>query len=318
MQKKIENIIYCPEHLHGLRCDLALSQLLPEYSRTQITEWIKKGFIHFNGFSRKPKDIVKQNELIKIDVTLTVITEDQPEAIALDIIYEDEEILIINKPAGLVVHPAAGNLQGTLLNALLYHCPSLKELPRAGIIHRLDKDTSGLLVVTKTLKAHHFLVKQLQARNITREYQALVLGHIVAGGMIDEPLGRHPFQRTKMAVVSDGKPAVTHYRLLKRFKHFSFLQVALETGRTHQIRVHMAHIGHPIFGDTLYAGKPKLAKDCHPLVQEALLHFPRQALHAKKLGLLHPATRDYLEWEIPLPEDMQSILLLLEEHNHIS
>lgn len=311
----IKKELICPIDLHGERCDQALSQLLPDFSRTQITQWIKQGTITFNGSIRKPKEIIKQNDLIKMDIALTTVTEDQPEAIQLEVIHEDDAILVINKPAGLVVHPAAGNFQGTLLNALLHHCPDLKQIPRAGIIHRLDKDTSGLLVVTKTLRAHHFLVKQLQARNIEREYQTIVLGYIIAGGIIDKPIGRHPHHRTKMAVVSDGKLAVTHYRLLKRFKHFSFLQVALETGRTHQIRVHMSYIGHPIFGDAIYGGKPLLAKDCHPEVQNMLSHFPRQALHAKKLGLTHPETHEYCEWEIDLPHDIQAILTMLEKHD---
>jgi len=230
-----------------------------------------------------------------------------------DIVYEDDEILIINKPAGLVVHPAAGNWNGTLVNALLNHEPQLNTLPRAGIVHRLDKETSGLLMVAKSLKAHHSLTCQLQERSISREYLALVKGWMTAGGTVDAPIGRHPVDRKRYAVRDDGKPAVTHYRLEQRFAKFTLIRVKLETGRTHQIRVHMAYIKYPLVGDPVYGGRFQLPADCSEALELALRGFKRQALHATRLGLVHPETGEYMEWEQPMPEDMQHLLEVLQQ-----
>jgi 23S rRNA pseudouridine1911/1915/1917 synthase len=238
---------------------------------------------------------------------------DQAEAIALDILYEDEALLVVNKPAGLVVHPAVGNPQGTLLNALLYHLPGLSRLPRGGIVHRLDKETSGLLVVAKTLQAQTALVNQLQARSVKREYRAIAQGLIRSGGTVNQPIGRHPVHRTRMAVSLAGKPATTHYRVLQRFRGHTYLQVNLETGRTHQIRVHMAYLRHPLLGDPLYGGRPKFPVGGSAALREAIRGFQRQALHAARLELLHPLRDRVMVWEAPLPEDMQQLLRVLEE-----
>lgn len=238
----------------------------------------------------------------------------QAESIDLDIVYEDEHILVVNKPAGLVVHPAAGNYTGTLVNALLHYLPQMAELPRAGIVHRLDKDTTGLMVVAKTLAAHNRLVRQLQARSVSREYEAVAIGQFTGPGKVDAPIGRHPKQRKKMAVVPHGgKPAVTHFRVLRRFDWHAHLRLKLETGRTHQIRVHMAHIHHPLVGDPLYGGRFKKPAGIDPHLAEVLRQFPRQALHAAELGLEHPASGEYMRWTAPLPADMQMLLTELEQ-----
>lgn len=234
--------------------------------------------------------------------------------IALEIVFEDEQLLVVDKPAGLVVHPAAGNRDGTLQNALLHHLPQLESVPRTGIVHRLDKDTSGLLVVAKTLLAHKSLVDQLQRRSLYREYRALVQGILVAGGTIDAPIGRDPLRRTKMAVVSGGRPAITHYRVQERFDTHTLLIVRLQTGRTHQIRVHMVHIRHPLVGDRTYGGRPRSPRSTDARLVEALQEFPRQALHATALGCDHPLTGAAMYWETPLPGDMHTLLSLLREH----
>jgi len=237
----------------------------------------------------------------------------------LDIAYEDDHILVINKPAGLVVHPAAGNYTGTLLNGLLHHVPSNESIPRAGIVHRLDKDTTGLMVVAKSLEAHNALIQQLQARSVHREYQAITQGVMTGGGTVDEPMARHPQARTKMAVVSDnggksgGKDAITHYRVIERFPNHTHIRVKLETGRTHQIRVHMAHIGYSLVGDMVYGGRLKLPKGATAELHDMLRNFKRQALHAGKLGLIHPVSEEYMEWQVPPPEDFNLLLEMLKK-----
>ncbi|MGD9108048.1 MAG: 23S rRNA pseudouridine(1911/1915/1917) synthase RluD [Gammaproteobacteria bacterium] len=298
-----------PAELAGDRIDQALAKLLPEYSRSLIKTWLDKHKITVNGEFWQPKAKVAGDEIVVIDVEFEEQTTHQPEPIDLDIVYEDNDILVINKPAGMVVHPGAGNRASTLLNALLHHTPKLKNIPRAGIIHRLDKDTSGLLVIAKTLKAHTYLVRQLQRRKIHREYETIVYGELISGGTIETQIGRHPTKRTKMAVVDTdrGKVAITHYRIIKKYNNFTHLRVKLETGRTHQIRVHLAHIRHPIVGDQVY-GRIRLPKNASEKLIKTLQNFKRQALHASKLGLTHPSTHKWMEWQAKLPQDMQELL----------
>jgi 23S rRNA pseudouridine1911/1915/1917 synthase len=297
----------------GMRLDQVLSESFDEYSRSRLQRWIREGRVQLDGRSCRAKDKVRGGELIRLQPQLEQEVGDQAEAIALDILYEDEALLVVNKPAGLVVHPAVGNPQGTLLNALLYHLPGLSRLPRGGIVHRLDKETSGLLVVAKTLQAQTALVNQLQARSVKREYRAIAQGLIRSGGTVNQPIGRHPVHRTRMAVSLAGKPATTHYRVLQRFRGHTYLQVNLETGRTHQIRVHMAYLRHPLLGDPLYGGRPKFPVGGSAALREAIRGFQRQALHAARLELLHPLRDRVMVWEAPLPEDMQQLLRVLEE-----
>ena len=303
-----------PDELAGMRLDQCLAEMFPDYSRSKLQTWIKAGRVLVDGEPMKGRDKLDGGEEIELDAEAEQVVEYDPEDIPLDIVYEDESLLIVNKPAGLVVHPAVGNWHGTLVNALLNHAPSLDKLPRAGIVHRIDKDTSGLLMVAKTLQAHNSLVEQLQERSIHREYLALVKGWMTAGGTVDEPIGRHPVDRKRNAVRRDGKEAITHYRLEQRFKRHTLIRVKLETGRTHQIRVHMAHIHYPLVGDQVYGGRFQMPADCSPALAEALRSFKRQALHAAKLGLDHPETGEYYEWEQPMPEDMQHLIKLLAEN----
>jgi 23S rRNA pseudouridine1911/1915/1917 synthase len=297
----------------GRRLDQVLADLLPEYSRSRLQQWIDDGRVRLDGATCRRRERVHGGE----EVRLVPVAEPQegclPQAIPLDLVYEDDSLLVINKPAGLVVHPAAGNPDGTLQNALLHHTPGLAGVPRAGIVHRLDKDTSGLLVVAKTLPAHAALVAQLQRRSVRREYRALVNGRVVAGGQVDAPIGRHPRERTRMAVVAGGRPAVTHYRVLERFPAHSLLAVRLETGRTHQIRVHLAHIHHPLVGDPAYGGRPRPGKGASARLTAAIRAFPRQALHAIALGLVHPVTGEALRWEVPMAPDLAELLAVLRE-----
>jgi len=297
-----------------MRLDQCLAELFPDYSRSKLQTWIKADRVRINGLSLKPKDKVDGGESVELDAEPETVLKDEAENIPLDIVYEDEALLIVNKPVGLVVHPAAGHWQGTLVNALLHHHPALKSLPRAGIIHRLDKDTSGLLMVAKNLTSHASLSSQLQARTITREYLALVKGWMTAGGIIDQPLGRHPHDRKKQAVREDGKYAITHYRLEQRFKQHTLIRVQLETGRTHQIRVHLAYIHYPLIGDSVYGGRFQMPADCSPALAESFQQFRRQALHATKLGLQHPETDEYCEWEVPVPDDMANLLQQLQQN----
>ncbi|MDH4283829.1 MAG: 23S rRNA pseudouridine(1911/1915/1917) synthase RluD [Gallionellaceae bacterium] len=295
-----------PGEYAGLRLDQALAKLLPEYSRSRLQDWVAQGLVTLNGAPATARQKVWGGEAIAIAPQPHPSEQPyQPEDIALDIVFEDDSILVINKPAGLVVHPGSGNWEGTLLNALLHHAPQLSQVPRAGIVHRLDKDTSGLLVVAKTIEAQTSLVRQLQARTVHREYFALAYGELTSGGTVDAPMSRHPTQRTKMAVVEKGKAAVTHYALVERFPGCTLLRCKLETGRTHQIRVHLASIHHPLVGDSTYLkGAPK----CPAALRPILTAFPRQALHAAQLGLKHPATGEWVEWQTPLPQDFAQLL----------
>jgi 23S rRNA pseudouridine1911/1915/1917 synthase len=300
-----------PDDYAGLRLDQALVKFFPEYSRSRLQEWITQQQVKVNGDFATTKQKVWGGE--KLEVLPQSHPAEQPylaEDIALDIVYEDDTILVINKPVGLVVHPGSGNWEGTLLNALLHYAPQLAEVPRAGIVHRLDKDTSGLLVVAKTIPAQTALVRQLQERSVKREYLALVHGELRHGGVVDEPIDRHPTQRVKMAVVEKGKPAVTRYQVEERFPSCTLLRCTLETGRTHQIRVHMAHIKHPLVGDSVYQ---KGAQKCVPELRTLLNSFPRQALHATRLALEHPVSGETMEWHVPLPEDMTQLLRQIRE-----
>lgn len=303
-----------PFAMAGMRLDQVLAELFADYSRSKLQTWIKAGRVQVNGLTLKPRDKLEGGEVITLDAEAEVVVTSEAEAIPLEIVFEDESILIVNKPAGLVVHPAVGNWNGTLLNALLNHDPNLETLPRAGIVHRLDKETSGLLMIAKTLQAHNSLTQQLQDRSITREYLAITRGRMTAGGTVDEPIGRHPTERKRYAVRENGKVAVTHYRVGQRFTRHTLVQVKLETGRTHQIRVHMAHIRFPLLGDQVYGGRFQMPPDCSERLEKELRSFKRQALHAAKLGLQHPLTDEYLEWEQPMPDDMIRLLSALAEN----
>jgi len=303
----------------GLRLDQALAELFPDYSRTRIKEWILDGKVSVDGtVVNKPREKVLESQEIEVQATLEEEVHAEAQAIDLNIVYEDDHILVINKQAGLVVHPGAGNSDGTLMNALLHHCPEIEHVPRAGIVHRLDKDTTGLMVVAKTVEAQTHLVAALQARDITREYEAIVLGTMTAGGTVDEPIGRHPTKRTHMAVHHSGKPAVTHYRVAEKFRAHTRLRLRLESGRTHQIRVHMAYIGHVLVGDPVYGGRPKPPKAASEAFFEVLKNFKRQALHAVRLELVHPITCELMSWQAPIPEDMVELTKAMrkdtEEH----
>ena len=302
-----------PLELSGLRLDQALAELFPDFSRSKLQSWIKEGHVLLDGEAQNPKRKVLGGEQVLLQAEIELETDCEPEDIPLDIVYEDESLLIVNKPAGLVVHPAAGHREGTLQNALLHHAPSLAGIARSGIVHRIDKDTSGLLMVAKTLKAHKSLVDQLQARDIDREYLALAQGYLTAGGAVDEPIGRHSTDRKRFAVREDGKPSVTHYRIEERLPGHTLLRVKLETGRTHQIRVHLAHIRHPLLGDPVYGGRLRLLPGGNQTLGEALRGFRRQALHAEKLGLEHPSTGEWREWRVDMPEDFQNLLASLRQ-----
>jgi 23S rRNA pseudouridine1911/1915/1917 synthase len=295
-----------PDEQGGQRLDQALSAPLPEFSRNRIQNWIRARKIAVDDAWGTTKMKVSGGEAVRVEVEADPnATPDAPEAIPLDVVFEDPMLLVINKPVGLVVHPGSGNPRGTLLNALLHRVPQVAELPRAGIVHRLDKDTSGLLVVAKTLRAHTDLVRQLQARTVKREYLALVYGEIDRAGTVDAPLARDPHNRTKRTVHSLGKEAVTHYEVVERFPGITLVRCKLETGRTHQIRVHMQHIGHPLVGDTVYSASRR---------GHHKIPFPRQALHAERLGLIHPITQEFMQWECPLPPDFASLLDALREN----
>jgi len=297
----------------GLRLDQALAALCSEYSRSRLKNWLNSGHILIDGESKRPRDKVIGGEVIAINPVADTSLDIKAEPIKLDIIYEDASILVVNKPAGLVVHPAAGNWDGTLQNALLHHDADLEGLPRAGLVHRIDKETSGLLMVAKNLTAHKTLVDQLQAREFEREYLTVVRGYMTAGGTIDEPLARHPTDRKKYAVKMGGKEAITHYRVAKRFAKHTLLKVKLETGRTHQIRVHMSHINHPIVGDQVYGGRYKPIAGASELLSETLRGFKRQALHAARLGIVHPVTGENISWECDMPADMRHLVEVLTQ-----
>lgn len=303
-----------PEEYRGLRLDVVLAKCFPEHSRSRLAEWVKQSKVTLNGKAvLEPKAKVQGGETLAVVTELAIVHNDAPEAIPLNIVYEDDDILVINKPAGLVVHPAAGNRRGTLLNALLFHAPSLNHLPRAGIVHRLDKDTTGLMVVAKTLTAHTALVDAMQKREIDREYLAVVAEELIAGGTIDAPIGRHPHHRTKMAVTTQGKPARTHYRCKMRYRGFTLVEIKLDTGRTHQIRVHFSHKGLPLVGDNTYGWRYKLPPQSSMELQRKLLAFQRQALHAWRLSLVHPIKQEKMVWEAPLPADFANLIACFSE-----
>jgi len=293
----------------GQRLDQTLAELFPDYSRSRIKEWILERRVSVNGtIIDKPKEKVFGGEHVSIDAEIEEEQRWEAQNIPLNIVYEDDDILVINKPRGLVVHPGAGNPDGTVLNALLYHYPPIADVPRAGIVHRLDKDTTGLMVVAKTVPAQTHLVETLQLRDITREYEAVAIGTMTAGGTVDQPMARHSTKRTHMAVHPMGKPATTHYRIMEHFRAHTRLRLRLETGRTHQIRVHMAHINHPLVGDPLYGGRPRPPKGASEAFITTLRAFDRQALHATMLRLYHPITGIEMEWHAPLPQDMVDLI----------
>ena len=294
----------------GRRFDQTLAELFPDYSRSRLTAWIKSGAATLDGATAPPRQLLRGGEQVRLEAELEVEVESAPEAIALAIVHEDEHLLVLDKPPGLVVHPGAGNASGTLLNALLHHDAKLAELPRAGIVHRLDKDTSGLMVVAKTLPAMTALVELLSRHEVERQYEAVVLGSMVSGGTVDAPIGRSMGDRLRQAVrdEEDGKRAVTHYRVRERFRAHSLLQCQLETGRTHQIRVHLAHIGHPLIGDPLYGGGLKLPKGASDGLVAALRGFRRQALHAEKLSFVHPVTGEALSFTAERPADQLALI----------
>lgn len=302
-----------PSSLAGLRLDQALSELFPDYSRSRLQSWIKGGAAKVDGAVLTPRHRILGGEQVVLMAEAEVVFDVAGQDIPLEVVYEDEHILIIDKPAGLVVHPAAGHWDGTLQNALVHHAPQLAGIPRCGIVHRLDKDTSGLLMAAKTLTAHKSLVDQLQERSVNREYLALTQGAMTGGGMVDAPIGRHPTDRKRFAVRDSGRHAVTHYRVAERFPQHTLARVKLETGRTHQIRVHLAHLHYPLVGDPVYGGRPRLPAGASPGLIAALRGFQRQALHAETLGIEHPETGEYCEWSAPLPEDFGGLLEALRQ-----
>lgn len=316
MKETIELAAEVPAELDGERLDQVAARLFPAYSRSRLQAWIRTGELQVGGEQRRPRDRVRRGDRLVVAAELVQEVGWQAQAIDLDIIYEDHSILVLNKPAGLVVHPAAGHADGTLVNALLAHAPELAQLPRAGIVHRLDMETSGIMVVARSLTAHHHLVAQLQARTVRREYCAVCIGAMTGGGTVDAPMGRHPRLRKKMAVLGNGgKTAITHYRVTRRFAHHTRITVNLETGRTHQIRVHMAHRHYPLVGDPLYGGRPRIPKGASGELIEALRSFPRQALHAQALGLIHPDSGQEMRFECPLPADLVGLLEILERED---
>ena len=305
--------ITLPAALAGLRLDQALARSLPAYSRARLKSWIDAGAVRVEGRIPRARDTVLGGEHVLIQARLPAESSVTPEDLPVDVIFEDRAILVINKPAGLVVHPGAGNPAHTLQNALLALDPGLARVPRAGLVHRLDRDTSGLLLVARTVEAHTRLVAELAARQIERRYRAICVGVMTGGRTVDEPIGRHRTQRTRMAVRSDGRPAVTHLRVVQRFRAHTLVEATLETGRTHQIRVHLAHIGYPIVGDPVYGGRRRIPPASGPALLAALTSFKRQALHAVQLRLVHPQTGRKMEWEAPLPSDMLGLIAALEE-----
>ena len=305
--------IIIPTRMTGERLDASLAEMLPDFSRSKITAWIKSGDALINGKNFKPKDKVSGNEIVDLTLNQKQSNDWAAEKIPLNVVYEDEDIIVINKEFGLVTHPGAGNWTGTLANALLYYDPALSKLDRAGIVHRLDKNTSGLMVVARNEKSQKYLVEQLQNHSVDREYSAIVYGHMIAGGTVDEPIGRDPKDRVKQAVSMSGKNAITHYRAIDRFKSHTHVKAILETGRTHQIRVHLSHVGHSLVGDPMYGGRVRFPKKASEELKDALLNFKRQALHSKKLTLNHPISGELMSWKAPLPDDMLGLLEVLKK-----
>lgn len=310
----LEETLLIPPECAGQRLDQALAKCWPDYSRSRIQEWIKSGEILLDGAVARPRATVLGGESVELLAEIEEAVAAVPQDIPLDIIYEDDAIIVLNKSPDIVVHPAAGNPDGTLVNALLFHDPNLVSVPRAGVVHRLDKQTSGVMVVAKTLAVHKTLVENLAARKIRREYDTVVMGHVVAGGTVDAPIGRHPRDRQRQAVTATGKRAVTHYRVLQHYGEQTWLRVQLETGRTHQIRVHMAHIRHPVIGDPVYGGRPRIPPRASTALIDALRYFERQALHARYLTLAHPITGKEMRFEAPMPDDMRELIALLTEY----
>ena len=305
-----------PQELAGTRLDQALASLFPEFSRSRLSEWIRQGLVTVDARARRPRDRVAGGERVELEIAPAADSERwQAQAMDIAVVYQDQHLLVVDKPAGLVVHPGAGNPDGTLVNALLHRDPELIRVPRAGVVHRLDKNTSGLLVVARTLLAHKRLVSALKDRQVEREYLAVVHGLLRAGGRVDAPVGRHRVHRTRMAVNDAGRPAATRYRVERRFRAHSLLRLALESGRTHQIRVHMAHIDHPLVGDPVYGGRLRLPAGAGTELTERLRAFKRQALHAEQLKLRHPVSEQAMHWQSPLPPDMRELLAALEEDN---
>ncbi len=309
--------VIIPDRLIGQRIDSALAQMLPDYSRSKITSWVRSGDALLNGNTFKPKEKILGGEIVSVTIKQEKTNDWQAEDIAIDVVYEDDDILVVNKPVGLVTHPGAGNWSGTLANALLHYDSSLANLDRAGIVHRLDKNTSGLMVVARSELAQKNLVEQLQTHSVSREYSAVVYGHMISGGTVDEPIGRDPKDRIRQAVVEEGKHAITHYRVIDRFANHTHVKCILETGRTHQIRVHMSYIDHPLIADSMYGGKIRFPKKADDALKNALKGFNRQALHAKKLSLTHPITGESMSWKAPLPQDLQELLQVLSEFDPV-
>ena len=305
--------IIIPERMSGNRLDASLSEMLPDHSRSKISAWIKSGDALINQKFFKPKDKSCGNEIVYLTFNQKQTNDWIAEKIPLNVVYEDEDIIVINKQSGLVTHPGAGNWTGTLANALLYYDSDLSKLDRAGIVHRLDKNTSGLMVVARNEKSQKYLVEQLQNHSVDREYSAIVYGHMIAGGTVDEPIGRDPKDRVKQAVSMSGKEAATHYRAIDRFKSHTHVKAILETGRTHQIRVHLSYVGHSLIGDPMYGGRVRFPKKASEELKKALLGFKRQALHSKKLTLTHPISGEVMSWKAALPDDMLELLSVLKE-----
>ncbi len=313
--RKIQLEIVIPEKFKGKRLDLALSKLFPEHSRSRIQSWIKAGKVEVNNSKYKQRNVVNSGDIIKINTTLKSIDKHQAEHIGLDVIHEDKAIIILNKPAGLVVHPGAGNQKHTLVNALLHFDKKLDVLPRAGIIHRLDKDTTGIMIIARTIESYTYLVNELQKRKIKRNYKEIICGQLVAGGVIENKIGRHPVHRTKMAVTDKGKLATTHYRIIKKFQHYTYLDIQLGTGRTHQIRVHMNNEKHPIIGDPLYGKNTFIKKGIDASLREFIKNFKRQALHAYNLEFTHPISKKIISLKAELPDDMNNLIKILEMYD---
>lgn len=292
----------------GLRLDQALARIWPEYSRSRLKQWVDEGLVTVNDDSLRPRDKVYEGDEVSLLPQQIPDETWQAQDLPISIVYEDDELIVVNKAAGMVVHPAAGNYSGTLVNALLHYAPDLAALPRAGIVHRLDKDTTGLLVIARTLQAHKILVEQLEQRSVKRNYIAIAQGTMVAGATINEPIARHPVNRQRMAVVRTGRQAITHYRVRERFRCHTMINVQLETGRTHQIRVHMAHIKCPLLGDPVYNGRARRIAGASDELTECLDKFKRQALHAFELELMHPKTNEPIAWQAPIPDDMAAVV----------
>ncbi|NQY64706.1 MAG: 23S rRNA pseudouridine(1911/1915/1917) synthase RluD [Alteromonadaceae bacterium] len=319
MAEKIQHKDTVPESCLGKRLDQTIAVMFPDYSRSRLKDWILAGQVSVNGqVQTRAREKMYGGENIEINAEIEAEIRFIAQDLPLNIIYEDEDILVINKPAGFVVHPGAGNPDGTVLNALLHHCPQLDIVPRAGIVHRLDKDTTGLMVVAKTIAAQTYLVEALQAREITREYEAIASGLMTAGGMVDEPIGRHSTKRTQMAVSFVGRPSVTHYRVMEKFRLHTRLRLRLETGRTHQIRVHMSYINHSLIGDPVYGGRPRPPRNATEELREVLRNFKRQALHAAMLSLHHPITGELMTWHAEIPEDIVKLTEVLREDTKLN